>query len=100
MSDRKDLAAEIHAFVEKHAGIAAGYDPEFDPAEERFSGPDAALLEAAAIALDESREMDFKVRSNWESGCYRPYGDMAGRAWHDDLVSRLGALVLARAPKI
>jgi hypothetical protein len=92
MSDKKALAVEIRVFIDRHAGIAADYDPDFDPPEERFSGPDAAMLEAAAIAFEEGRDIEFAVHSDWGSGSYRPYGDAEARRWHDDLVARVNAV--------
>lgn len=98
MSDRKALAIEIRDFLEKHAGIAANYDPEYDDFEDRFSGPDPAMLEMAAIALEKDIEIDFYPHSEWGSGCYHPHDDKDARAKHDDLVARVNALRVYPTP--
>jgi hypothetical protein len=86
------LADRIDAFVAAHAKTAPGYDPKRDEPEERFTGPDSALLAAAAHALRAGAGVR-SVWSGWESGCYGPYSDKAARAEHDALV----ALVARRA---
>jgi hypothetical protein len=77
------LSARIHRFLDRHAKIAADYDPEIDAPGERFNGPDSALLHAAAVALEHGQQPP-PVRSSWTSGCYR--GDASARAEHDALV--------------
>lgn len=100
MSDQKsDLVVEIIDFIEKHANISPSYDPDFDDPEDRFTGPDASLLNQAAIALETGQEYNF-VHSDWGSGCYSPYGDDKARAWHDDLKQRINDLRLASQPSL
>lgn len=93
-TERAELAAEIKEFIEKHANISPSYDPEHDDPEDRFTGPDASLMNHAALALEEDREFSF-VHSDWGSGCYSPYGDKQARAWHDDLKQRANDLRLS-----
>lgn len=93
MTDEKlMLAKEIRSFIEKHAGLSANYDPKYDEPEDRFSSPDASMFEAAAIALEQGRDIDFYVHSEWGSGGYHPYNDKAAEALHDDIKSRVNAL--------
>lgn len=99
MSVEKELAAEIRAFISKHAGIKPDYDPEFDDPEDRFTGPDASMLEAAAAYIEKERDIDFYVHSDWGSGTYHPYGDKVAKDWHDDLVSRANALRIVPSPR-
>jgi hypothetical protein len=85
-----ELADRIDAFVAAHAKTAPGYDPKADAPEERFTGPDSALLASAAEALRAGLPVR-SVWSSWSSGCYGPYGDRAARAEHDALVALVGA---------
>jgi len=97
--ERRSLAAEIRAFVEKHANLSPNYDPEFDAPEDRFTGPDTALLSAAADALEVDADYNY-VHSDWGSGCYRPYTDAEAKAWHDDLVRRANELRPSATPSL
>lgn len=98
MTDHTALAREIHDFLEKHAGTAANYDPDFDPPEERFSGPDSMMMWVAAerLAAGQSFTMPF---TSWGSGCYHPYTDKEAEAWHDKLRGELRD-VLAAEPSL
>jgi hypothetical protein len=98
MTDKKALAREIREFIEKHAGIAANYDPKYDSPEDRFSSPDASMLEAAANLLDEGRDIEFYVDSEWGSGGYHPYNDESAKAWHNTLVEKANALRVHPTP--
>lgn len=95
---RSALAAEIAEFLLKHARVAADYDPAFDSPDARFNGPDAAMLNAAAAALQEDGEIPV-VQSDWSSGCYSPYPDTRAKQWHDGLVRRLADMRQAPAPR-
>lgn len=97
MDERRALAAEIRMFIENHAKVSPSYDPEFDSPEERFTGPDTALLAAAADGLETDTDY-LPVHSDWGSGCYKPYGDAEARARHDDLVRRANDLRPSTAP--
>lgn len=50
MADNVALVAEIRDFIAKHAGISPNYDPKYDAPEDRFTGPDASILEAAVMS--------------------------------------------------
>lgn len=93
------LADEIMEFLAGHARTAADFDPAFDDPDERYSGPDAATLHAAALALREGSDV-LPAQSSWESGCYAPYGNREAREWHDRIAARLAGIVNAarRAP--
>ncbi len=99
MSERRTLAAEIHEFLAEHARKSNSYDFVYDRIDERFYGPDPAVLEAAAIAMDKGCEIDIPIRSDWGSGLYKPYSDEKARAWHDDLVARVNALQVSSSPR-
>lgn len=86
------LAGEIKEFLYKYAAVSPNYDEQFDEPEERFTGPDPSMMLAAAKILDKGGKPDFYVHSEWGSGCYKPYSDIAGREWHDALLSKLEAL--------
>lgn len=97
--ERRTLAAEIRTFIEKHAQVSPSFDPQFDDPEDRFTGPDSALLSAAADALEVDADYNY-VHSDWGSGCYRPYTDTEAQAWHDDLVRRVNDLRPSAAPSL
>jgi hypothetical protein len=97
MTERLELAQKIHDFLEKHAKIAAAFDPEYDDPSERFNGPDSSMLYAAAERLkaDAPFQMPF---SFWGSGCYQPVHDQEARAKHDQILTELKQY-LANAPR-
>lgn len=92
MSDKVALIAEIRDFLAKHAGISPNYDPTYDLPEERFTGPDASILEAAANVLEAGKDITFPIFSEWGSGTYRPYSDTAARQRHDAIVAKLNEM--------
>ncbi|WP_315922819.1 hypothetical protein [Mesorhizobium sp. SP-1A] len=100
MSDeRTELAKEIRAFIDNHAKLSPSFDPQFDDPEDRFTGPDSALLSAAADALEADADYNY-VHSDWGSGCYKPYADAKAQAWHDDLVRRANVLRPSATPSL
>lgn len=86
----EELGAYALAFLEKHAGVRPDYDPDFDDPEERWTGPDSALLHAAATLLSQG-EKPIPVRSDWGSGTYRGWNNPALKAEHDALVAAINA---------
>lgn len=89
---KKDLACKIMSFVSKYAAISPNYDSEFDDPEDKFTGPDPSMLIAAAKILENGQVPNFKVHSDWGSGCYQPYLDQEGRKQHDSLLLELVTL--------
>ena len=92
MNAAEQLARDIHQFLAAHARTAADFDPDRDPPEERFNGPDSAMLYAAAEALLRGDPIAV-VWSSWASGCYQPMRDRAAQAVHDGLIERLMSFV-------
>lgn len=88
-----ELADEIMRFLDKHAKSSAAYDPEHDDPAERYNSPDGSELHEAASRLREGQGVDRRPWSSWGSGGYSPYGDAAARAWHDELVRKIGLTV-------
>lgn len=86
------LSDRIFDFLDRHAGISPNYDPDYDDPEERFTGPDASMLNAAAEALRDGQPI-YYVHSDYGSGTYRPYGDIVAKAEHDGLVREVNLLV-------
>lgn len=86
MDDRERLADEIMGFLARHARRSPEHDPETDPPEEAFTGPDPATLFQAAACLRSGDEVPMPW-SEWGSGCYASMRDDGARAWHDRLVS-------------
>lgn len=88
MTERLELARKIHDFLNKHAKIAAAFDPKYDDPSERFNGPDSSMLYAAADCLkaDTLFQMPF---SSWGSGCYQPVHDQEAKAKHDEILAEL-----------
>lgn len=87
------LAEEIMRFLDKHAKSSASYDPEVDDPEERYSSPDASELHAASVRLSRGEGYDRHPWSDWGSGGYGPYTDKEAKAWHDELVRKIGLTV-------
>lgn len=85
------LALEIRNFLEQHANISPNYDPEYDDIGDRFTGPDPAMLEMAAIAIENGDKPPY-VHSDWGSGCYSDWTNKSLQAEHDDLVKRVNEL--------
>ena len=90
------LADRIDGFLEKHARIRRSYVPGEDDPEERFNGPDTAML-ASAAALIRRGERPHPVHSDWlSSGCYRvpadPEAARAAQAEHDALNAEINRL--------
>ena len=77
-------------FLAQHAGISPSYDPNYDDADERWTGPDSALLDAAAQALLAGRKPSI-VHSDWGSGTYRGWNNITLKAEHDALVKEINA---------
>lgn len=94
MSDEIELADEIMRFLDKHANSAASYDPDFDDPGERYSSPDASELHVSAERLRRGIAIDRVPWSEWGSGGYSPYSDKTAKAWHDELVEKIGARVV------
>jgi hypothetical protein len=97
MSEEIELADEIMRFLDKHAKSAASYDPQFDDPADRYSSPDACELHLAAERLRRGMGIDRTPWSDWGSGGYAPYSDQDAKAWHAELVEKIGARVV-RAP--
>lgn len=93
MSEHSELADEIMRFLDKHANSAAAYDPEFDEPGDRYSSPDACELHVAAERLRRGIAIDRAPWSDWGSGGYSPYTDKEAKAWHDELVEKVGACI-------
>lgn len=91
-TEKLQLAKEIKAFVEKYAKIRADFDPEWDEEEDRFNGPDSAMMAAAAEQL-ENGEKPLRVHSDWHSGCYKTNLDDKGFAMHQSLVERIYIII-------
>lgn len=90
------LADRIDGFLEKHARIRRSYVPGEDDPEERFNGPDTAML-ASAAALIRRGERPHLVHSDWiSSGCYQvpsePEAARAAQAEHDALNAEINRL--------
>lgn len=86
------LSKEIKAFIAKYAKIKADYDPEYEDEEDRFNGPDSAMMELAAKQLEKG-EIPIRVHSDWGSGCYNMFLDQDGFKVHEDLVSRIYKII-------
>ena len=86
------LSKEIDAFIAKYAKIKADFDPEFDDEEDRFNGPDASMMEAAAKQLADG-QIPLRVHSDWGSGCYDTRVDSEGFKTHEDLVARIYKII-------
>lgn len=91
-SEMLQLSKEIDAFIAKYAKIKADFDPEFDDEEERFNGPDASMMEAAAKQLADG-QIPLRVHSDWGSGCYDTRVDSEGFKAHEDLVARIYKII-------
>ena len=91
-SEMLQLSKEINAFIAKYAKIKADFDPEFDDEEERFNGPDASMMEAAAKQLADG-QIPLRVHSDWGSGCYDTRVDNEGFKTHEDLVARIYKII-------
>jgi hypothetical protein len=88
MTDRLALADEITRFLDKHALIAANYDPEYDEPGDRFNGPDSGMMFAAAEGL--RMDVEFPMpHSSFHSGCYTPDNDKSVEAWHAEIKTKL-----------
>lgn len=90
------LADRIDAFIARYARIRRSYVPDEDEPDERFNGPDTAMLASAATPIRNGQRPHL-VHSNWAmSGCYQIPDDAveARRAGdeHDALVSEINAL--------
>ncbi len=98
MTDRLALADEITRFLDKHAVIAANYDPDFDDPEERFAGPDSGMMFIAAEGL--RRDIEFPMPfSEFGSGCYDPINDKTVEAWHSEIKSKIREYLDEHYPK-
>ncbi len=102
------LPERIDAFLDRYARTRADYDPIYDKPDERFNGPDTAMLASAAASL-RAGQTPAPVHSSWAmSGCYRLPSDsaeeIAARGEHDALVSAVNALAhaspAAKAPSM
>lgn len=92
------LAEEIMQFLEKHAGTAASYDPQYDEPDDRYSSPDASEMHFVAVRLRNGVEIDRLPWSDWGSGGYHPYNDRDARRLHDELVQKIGGYVAGKRP--
>jgi len=91
--DHTVLAGRILAFLDRYAGLDANHDPAFDSPEDRFSSPDASMLNAAALLLARGEVPGFRVHSSFGSGGYRPWNDEEGQREHDEIVATVNSLV-------
>lgn len=98
-SDAKELSEEIMRFLDKHAGTAAAYDPEYDEPSERYSSPDASELHVIAARLSAGVEIDRGPWSSWGSGGYHPYNDQDARRLHDEIVEKIREHVRGSTPR-
>jgi hypothetical protein len=87
----QDLADRIDTFLGNYAKLAADYDPEYDDPDERWNGPDSAMMAMAANAI-RSGQMPPVVHSDIGSGCYRDYFDPQVQAEHTAILSALDAM--------
>jgi len=91
-SEMLQLSKEIQAFIAKYAKIKADFDSEFDDEEERFNGPDSAMMDIAAKQLADG-QIPIRVHSDWASGCYDTRVDSEGFKAHEDLVDRIYKII-------
>lgn len=89
---KKVLARQILEFLERYGQIRPDYDPNFEDEEDKFTGPDSAMLLVAARQLEQDQAPSFHVHSTWESGCYAPYSSQQGRELHDRLMKKIQAI--------
>ncbi len=90
------LADRITAFLDRYACIRRSYLPGEDDTDERFNGPDTAMMASAAELLRKG-ERPHVVQSNWSiSGCYQVPADRdaarAGEVEHDALVAEINRM--------
>lgn len=90
------LADRIDAFLARYARIRASYVPGEDDPEERFNGPDTAMLASASGHIRAGRR-PHTVHSDWSmSGCYRiptdPEEARQAADEHTTLVAEINAL--------
>lgn len=91
-SEMLQLSKEIKAFIAKYAKIKADFDPEWDDEDERFNGPDSAMMAVAAEQLANGQK-PIRVHSGWSSGCYEMYLDSEGFKIHENLVDRIYKII-------
>lgn len=88
-----DLGKRIIFFIEKYAGISPNYDKAVDQYEDRFTGPDSALLWYTGNLIKDGILPDTIPFSSWGSGCYKPYSSKEGRDEHDFLLAEIEKLI-------
>jgi len=91
----KDIAQEIHQFLEKYSKNAADYDPQYDSLDERFNGPDSSMFYTAALQMEQGQKPYF-VHSDWHSGCYKTNLDKDGEKIHKELLECVNTLAKTR----
>lgn len=82
------LADRIESFLDSYGKVAADYDPEYCDPDERWNGPDSAMLDMAAKAIRSGRVPPV-VHSDIGSGCYRNYFDPAVQAEHQAILDAI-----------
>lgn len=78
------------AFVEKHARIRPDFDPQWDDEDEKWSGPDSAMLQSAAKSLNNG-DKPIIVHSDWGSGSYHGLQNRQLHQEHDAIVAAINA---------
>lgn len=83
-----ELANEISEFLAKHAKISPNFDPMWDTEDEKYTSPDASMLQfAVALLLIGKKPM--RIHSEWGGGGYSPYTDKDGEKWHNEILQKL-----------
>lgn len=86
-----NIAARIDNFLSTYAKLSANYDPEYDDADERWNGPDSAMLDMASKAI-KAGQTPQRVHSDIGSGCYKDYNDPIVQQEHDTIVAAVNDL--------
>lgn len=86
-----DLATRIDNFLATYAKLSANYDPEYDEADERWNGPDSAMLDIASKAI-KAGQTPPPVHSDIGSGCYKDYQNPSVQQEHQEIVTAVNEL--------
>lgn len=83
-----ELAIEIKNFLSKHANISPNFDPAWDTEDEKYTSPDASMLQYA-VAMLMIGQKPMHINSDWESCGYSPYHDKDAKKWHNEILQKL-----------